>query len=82
MPQLNVKKSFKKYLLTHTTLNNILNKVQQKSIKGQTLADFVVDNLILVEWELSNDLPDEDVLSLKSYPHGTNILMELHIERG
>ncbi|XP_057779963.1 uncharacterized protein LOC130998564 [Salvia miltiorrhiza] len=31
-------------------------------VKGQVLADFLADHLIPAEWELSDDLPDEDAL--------------------
>ncbi|XP_031127545.1 uncharacterized protein LOC116029638 [Ipomoea triloba] len=35
--------------------------VPQKSAKGQALADFLADHPIPAEWELSDDLPDEDM---------------------
>ncbi|KAL0287155.1 UNVERIFIED_CONTAM: hypothetical protein Scaly_2774700 [Sesamum calycinum] len=34
----------------------------QKAVKGQVLIDFLADHLILAEWELSEDLPDEDLV--------------------
>ncbi|XP_019150177.1 PREDICTED: uncharacterized protein LOC109146984 [Ipomoea nil] len=42
--------------------------VPQKSIKGQALADFLADHPIPAEWELSDDLPDEDVLVVEVLP--------------
>lgn len=33
-------------------------------MKGQALADFLADHLILAKWELSEDLPDEEVFYL------------------
>ncbi|XP_057811931.1 uncharacterized protein LOC131026177 [Salvia miltiorrhiza] len=36
--------------------------VPQKAVKGQVLADFLADHPIPAEWELSDDLPDEDAL--------------------
>ncbi|XP_019178364.1 PREDICTED: uncharacterized protein LOC109173577 [Ipomoea nil] len=42
--------------------------VPQKSVKGQALADFLADHPIPAEWELSDDLPDEDVLVIEILP--------------
>ncbi|XP_019157455.1 PREDICTED: uncharacterized protein LOC109154025 [Ipomoea nil] len=42
--------------------------VLQKSVKGQALADFLADHPIPAEWELSDDLPDEDVLVIEILP--------------
>ncbi|KAL0455746.1 UNVERIFIED_CONTAM: hypothetical protein Slati_0913800 [Sesamum latifolium] len=42
--------------------------VPQKAMKGQVLADFLADHPIPAEWELSNDLPDEDVLVIEVTP--------------
>ncbi|KAK4394189.1 hypothetical protein Sango_1889700 [Sesamum angolense] len=39
--------------------------VPQKAIKGQVLADFLADHPMPVEWELSDNLPDEDVLVIE-----------------
>ncbi|KAL0319666.1 UNVERIFIED_CONTAM: hypothetical protein Sradi_5228100 [Sesamum radiatum] len=36
--------------------------VPQKAVKGHVLADFLDDHPMPAEWELSNDLLDEDVL--------------------
>ncbi|KAL0455852.1 UNVERIFIED_CONTAM: Retrovirus-related Pol polyprotein from transposon opus [Sesamum latifolium] len=40
--------------------------VPQKAIKGQVLADFLADHPMHAEWELSDDLPDEDVLVIET----------------
>ncbi|KAL0401719.1 UNVERIFIED_CONTAM: hypothetical protein Slati_4201800 [Sesamum latifolium] len=37
-------------------------------MKGQVLADFLADHPIPAEWELSNDLPDENVLVIEVTP--------------
>ena len=42
--------------------------VSQKAIKGQALANFLADHPIPVDWELSNDFPDEDVLYTEVLP--------------
>ncbi|KAI3450307.1 hypothetical protein Pfo_006972 [Paulownia fortunei] len=42
--------------------------VSQKGVKGQVLADFLADHPIPAEWELSNDLLDEDVLVTEITP--------------
>lgn len=42
--------------------------IPQKAIKGQILVDFLDDYLILVEWELQEDLPDEEVLFTEVIP--------------
>ncbi|XP_019159991.1 PREDICTED: uncharacterized protein LOC109156594 [Ipomoea nil] len=42
--------------------------VPQKSVKGQALADFLADHPIPAEWDLSDDLPDEDVLVIEVLP--------------
>ncbi|KAL0442168.1 UNVERIFIED_CONTAM: hypothetical protein Sradi_0155700 [Sesamum radiatum] len=42
--------------------------VSQKAVKGQVLADFLADHPMPVEWELSDDLPDEDVLVIEVTP--------------
>ncbi|KAL0294891.1 UNVERIFIED_CONTAM: hypothetical protein Sradi_6863400 [Sesamum radiatum] len=42
--------------------------VPQKAIKGQVLADFLADHPMPAEWELSDDLPDEDVLVIEVTP--------------
>ncbi|KAL0340289.1 UNVERIFIED_CONTAM: hypothetical protein Sradi_4545700 [Sesamum radiatum] len=39
--------------------------VPQKAVKGQVLKDFLADHPIPAEWELSDDLPDEDVLMIE-----------------
>ena len=42
--------------------------VPQKAVKGQVLADFLADHPIPAEWELSDDLPDENVLLIEIRP--------------
>ncbi|KAK4407746.1 Retrovirus-related Pol polyprotein from transposon.6 [Sesamum angolense] len=42
--------------------------VPQKAVKGQVLADFLADHPMPAEWELSDDLPDEDVLIIEVTP--------------
>ncbi|KAL0337680.1 UNVERIFIED_CONTAM: Transposon Tf2-12 polyprotein [Sesamum calycinum] len=37
----------------------------KKAVKGQFLADFLVDHPMPAEWELLDDLPDEDVLVIE-----------------
>ncbi|KAK4386124.1 Transposon Tf2-12 polyprotein [Sesamum angolense] len=42
--------------------------VLQKVVKGQVLADFLADHPMPAEWELSDDLPDKDVLVIEVTP--------------
>ncbi|XP_071912231.1 uncharacterized protein [Coffea arabica] len=42
--------------------------VPQKEVKGQVLTDFLADHPIPAKWELSDDLPDEDVLLVEIRP--------------
>ncbi|XP_071922596.1 uncharacterized protein [Coffea arabica] len=42
--------------------------VLQKAVKGQVLTDFLADHPIPAEWELSDDLPDENVLLIEIRP--------------
>ncbi|KAL0358270.1 UNVERIFIED_CONTAM: hypothetical protein Sangu_0676400 [Sesamum angustifolium] len=42
--------------------------VPQKAVKGHVLADFLADHPMPAEWELSDDLPDEDVLVIEVTP--------------
>ncbi|KAK4384601.1 Transposon Tf2-12 polyprotein [Sesamum angolense] len=42
--------------------------VPQNAVKGQVLADYLADHPMPVEWELSDDLPDEDVLMIEVTP--------------
>ncbi|XP_015162526.1 uncharacterized protein [Solanum tuberosum] len=39
--------------------------IPQKAVKGQALADFLADHPILDDWELTNDLLDEDAMSIE-----------------
>ena len=40
----------------------------QKAVKGQALADFLVDHPIPNEWELNDDLPSEEVFFVDMLP--------------
>ncbi|KAL0293935.1 UNVERIFIED_CONTAM: hypothetical protein Sangu_2452700 [Sesamum angustifolium] len=42
--------------------------VPQKNVKGQVLANFLADHPMPAEWELSDDLRDEDVLVIEVTP--------------
>ncbi|XP_019236134.1 PREDICTED: uncharacterized protein LOC109216441 [Nicotiana attenuata] len=42
--------------------------VPQKAVKGQALADFLADHPILDDWELSDELPDEDAMVIEIQP--------------
>ncbi|XP_019054990.1 PREDICTED: uncharacterized protein LOC109115426 [Nelumbo nucifera] len=42
--------------------------VSQKAMKGQTLVDFLVDHPILADWELSEDLLDEEIFYIDILP--------------
>ncbi|KAL0437811.1 UNVERIFIED_CONTAM: hypothetical protein Sradi_0489000 [Sesamum radiatum] len=42
--------------------------VPQKAVKGQVLADFLADHPMPAEWELSDNLLDEDVLVIEITP--------------
>ncbi|XP_057481966.1 uncharacterized protein LOC130768877 [Actinidia eriantha] len=66
-----------KYIMTKLVLSDQLARwslllqefeiiyVPQKAIKGQALADFLADHPIPADWELSKELPDEDVLFIQ-----------------
>ncbi|GFZ02402.1 hypothetical protein Acr_15g0010100 [Actinidia rufa] len=66
-----------KYIMTKPVLSDRLARwslllqefeiiyVPQKAIKGQALADFLADHPIPADWELSEELPDEDVLFIQ-----------------
>ena len=69
-----------KYVLSRPVLSGRLAKwavilqqydivyVPQKAIKGQALADFLADHPIPSNWELSDDLPDEEVFFIDAMP--------------
>ncbi|XP_019160999.1 PREDICTED: uncharacterized protein LOC109157600 [Ipomoea nil] len=66
-------RKLKHYFEAHTIrlvsrANPVKYVMAKKSIKGQALADFLADHPIPAEWELSNDLPDEDVLVVEVLP--------------
>ncbi|XP_070050677.1 uncharacterized protein [Nicotiana tomentosiformis] len=42
--------------------------IPQKAIKGQALADFLADHLIPDDWELTNELPNEDAMVIEVQP--------------
>ncbi|XP_070005833.1 uncharacterized protein [Nicotiana sylvestris] len=42
--------------------------VPQNAVKGQALADFLADHPILDDWELSDELPDEDAMVIEIQP--------------
>ncbi|KAL0342545.1 UNVERIFIED_CONTAM: Retrovirus-related Pol polyprotein from transposon.6 [Sesamum calycinum] len=42
--------------------------VPQKAVKGQVVADFLTDHPMSTEWELSDDLRDEDFLVIEVTP--------------
>ncbi|KAL0297629.1 UNVERIFIED_CONTAM: hypothetical protein Sradi_6815000 [Sesamum radiatum] len=50
--------------------------VPQKIVKGQVLANFLVDRPMPAEWELSDDLPDEDILVIEVTP-----LWKMYLDR-
>ena len=66
-----------KYIMTKPVLSRRLAKwalllqefeiiyVQQKAVKGQALANFLVDHPIPDDWELFDDLPDEEVILIE-----------------
>ncbi|XP_019153560.1 PREDICTED: uncharacterized protein LOC109150044, partial [Ipomoea nil] len=65
-------KKLKHYFEAHTirlvSKANPVKYVMAKSVKGQALADFLADHPIPAERELSDDLPDEDVLVIEVLP--------------
>ncbi|XP_070035324.1 uncharacterized protein [Nicotiana tomentosiformis] len=42
--------------------------IPQKAIKGQALVDFLADHPIPDDWELTDELPDEDVMVIEVQP--------------
>ena len=42
--------------------------IPQKAIKGQALADFLVDHPILTIWEISDDFLDEEIFYVNIFP--------------
>ncbi|XP_070019697.1 uncharacterized protein [Nicotiana sylvestris] len=42
--------------------------IPEKAIKGQVLADFLADHPILDDWELTDELPDEDAMVIEVQP--------------
>ncbi|KAH0679160.1 hypothetical protein KY284_020245 [Solanum tuberosum] len=42
--------------------------IPQKAVKGQELVDFLADHLIPDDWDLTDELPDKDVMSTEIQP--------------
>ncbi|XP_024196030.1 uncharacterized protein LOC112199214 [Rosa chinensis] len=42
--------------------------IQAKAVKGQALADFLADHPIPADWEISDELPDEEVFNTEVLP--------------
>ncbi|KAM1683701.1 hypothetical protein ACFXTN_031844 [Malus domestica] len=42
--------------------------VSTKVVKGQVLADFLVDHAITADWKISDDLPNEEVFYIEIFP--------------
>ncbi|XP_074277349.1 uncharacterized protein LOC141600985 [Silene latifolia] len=69
-----------KYILSRPVLSGRLAKwamllkqydlvfVPQKAVKGQAIADFFVDHPVPVEWEISDDLPGEEIFYVDVLP--------------
>ncbi|KAL0552168.1 hypothetical protein IC582_011265 [Cucumis melo] len=67
-----------KYILSRPVISGRLAKwaiilqqydivyIPQKAVKGQALADFLVDHPVPSNWKLCDDLPDEEVLFIES----------------
>ncbi|KAL0439244.1 UNVERIFIED_CONTAM: hypothetical protein Slati_2407400 [Sesamum latifolium] len=82
-----------KYVMTKPVLSDRLARwylqlqqfeityVPQKAIKGQVLVDFLADHPMPAEWELSDDLSDEDVLVIEITPSWKCTLIEPPIKK-
>ncbi|GAA0166491.1 hypothetical protein LIER_21633 [Lithospermum erythrorhizon] len=46
----------------------MITYVPQKAVKGQVMADLLVDHPLPAEWELSDELLDEDVMNVEMMP--------------
>ncbi|XP_074300530.1 uncharacterized protein LOC141631807 [Silene latifolia] len=69
-----------KYILSRPVLSGRLAKwamllkqydlvfVPQKAVKGQAIADFFADHLVPAEWEISDDLPKEEIFYVDVLP--------------
>ncbi|XP_049414734.1 uncharacterized protein LOC125877498 [Solanum stenotomum] len=72
-----------KFVMSKPVLNNRLARwylqfqqfeivyVPQKAVKGQVLTDFLADHPILDDWELTDELPDEDAMVVEVQPPWT-----------
>ncbi|GAA0140549.1 hypothetical protein LIER_01870 [Lithospermum erythrorhizon] len=59
----------KQYFLAHTVkLISKANPIKYKAVKGQVLADFLADHPLTAEWELCDELSDEDVMNVEMMP--------------
>ncbi|KAG9450547.1 hypothetical protein H6P81_010512 [Aristolochia fimbriata] len=47
-----------------------INFVPQRAIKGQALANFLADHPVPAEWELTEELPDEEIFLVEVLPLG------------
>ncbi|KAG9458280.1 hypothetical protein H6P81_002788 [Aristolochia fimbriata] len=45
-----------------------INYVPQRAIKGQALANFLVDHPVPAEWELTEEFPDEEIFLVEVLP--------------
>ncbi|KAG9453448.1 hypothetical protein H6P81_006352 [Aristolochia fimbriata] len=45
-----------------------INFVPQRAIKGQALANFLANHLVLPEWELIEEFPDEEIFLVEVLP--------------
>ncbi|XP_074300119.1 uncharacterized protein LOC141631334 [Silene latifolia] len=71
-----------KYILSRPVLSGRLAKwavllkqydlvfVSQKAVKGQVIADFFADHPVPTDWELSDELPGEEIFTWTFYLHG------------
>ncbi|KAL0293162.1 UNVERIFIED_CONTAM: hypothetical protein Sradi_6953700 [Sesamum radiatum] len=55
-------------LLSISQYSSGLKGESSEAVKGQVLAEFLADHPMPAEWELSDDLPDEDVLVIEITP--------------
>ena len=75
-----------KYLLSKPVLSGWLARwglllteyeiiyIPQKVIRGQAFADFLANHLIPVAWEISDDLPNEDIFYVESFSFVDDVL--------
>ena len=72
-----------KYVLSKPVLSGRLARwrllfieynIPQKAIKGQTLADFLAYHPIPIKWEISHNLPDEEIFYVDVFPSLNDVL--------